>query len=136
MSQNRTLEGAQRGAPGSGFEIRLSSALVCGISAVVLQTAALERAPFCAALVDGDGASSDTDPVGGGSGPFVATRRGQVLLGSAPLQGGTAAANVPPPDDLAIAGPPVRESALVAAALAACRHLAANPLRGPPRLTS
>lgn len=129
-------QSAQRAAVGSIFELRLSSALVCGVSAVVLQIAALEQAPRCAALVEEAEASSSPDPTGGLPTPSVAARRGQALQGNAPSSGGPPAVGNPLPGNLAVAGPAARESAFVAAALAASELLAGHPLRGPPRLPS
>ena len=129
-------QSAQRAAVGSIFELRLSSVLVCGVSAVVLQIAALEQAPPRAALVGEAEASSSPNPTGELPTPSVAARRGQALQGNAPSSGGPPAVGNPLPGNLAVAGPAARESAFVAAALAASKRLAGHPLRGPPRLPS
>jgi hypothetical protein len=137
MSHFREREDPWRAVGGSVFEFRLSSAVVCCLSAVVLQAAALERAPFCTVPLEEAQASSSPEPEGGiPPVPSVASRRGQAQLGNAPPCGGPSAVGDPLPDNLAVARPTARESAFVAAALAASRHLAAHPLRGPPRLPS
>jgi hypothetical protein len=136
MSHFRNRDDAQRAVGGSIFELRLSSAVVCGLSAVALQAAALERAPFCTVPLEEAQASSSPDQDGDIPAPFVATRRAQAQLGNSPPCGGQPAVGATLPDNPAVAGPTARESAFVAAALAASRRLAAHPLRGPPRLPS
>jgi hypothetical protein len=134
MSQNRTIQGTWRAVRGAGLELNVSSAVVCGLAAFALQTAALERAPFCAAPLEEAQASPDPDADGGCPVPSVAPRRGQTLLGCASPYGGPPASGVPLPGDAEIAEASASESALAAAALAAGRHLAALRPRGPPRL--
>lgn len=136
MSQSKKNPDPRPAQGGSFFELRLSSAVVCGLSAVVLQVAALEQAPLCAALVEEAQASSSPDPMGGLPTPSVASRRGQALPGNGPSSGGPPAVGNPLHDSLAVAEPAARESAFVAAALAASKRLAGHPLRGPPRLPS
>jgi len=136
MSQIPKGPGPRRAIGGSILELRLSSAVVCGLSAAVLQVAALERASAYPDPIEEPQATSTPDPDCGVPAPAVASRRGQAQLGNAPSCGGPPAVGNPLPDTIAVSGPAACESALTAAALVTSRRLAAHPLRGPPRLPS